>query len=250
MILQLNGISKRFGGLQAVSNCSFTVEKGKVVALIGPNGAGKTTIFNLITGALKPDSGSIYFKGKDITNVQEHKRVHLGMARSFQDVRALTEMTVLENVILACPSRYAESPLLSLVRPNQVRKEESHNIKKVFEILEYVGLSDKKDKLAGDLSYAEQKLLILARLLATDAELLLLDEPASGLDPGSLRKFVELIRDLTNNNKTILIVEHNVSLVSEISDKMVFLHHGEALAEGKPDEVAKNEELRDIYFGA
>lgn len=250
MILQLDGISKRFGGLQAVSSCSFSVEKGKVVALIGPNGAGKTTIFNLITGALKPDSGSIYFKGQNITKVQQHKRVHLGMARSFQDVRALLEMTVLENVILACPSRYAESPLLSLIRPNQVRKEETENLKKVLEIINYVGLEDKKDKLAGDLSYAEQKLLILARLLATDAELLLLDEPASGLDPNSLRKFVELIEDLTNNDKTILIVEHNVSLVSEISDKIVFLHHGQALAEGKPEEVAQNEELRDIYFGA
>lgn len=250
MILQLNSISKRFGGLQAVSNCSFNVEKGKVVALIGPNGAGKTTIFNLITGALKPDSGTIYFKDKNITHLPAHKRVHLGMARSFQDVRALLEMTVFENVILACPSRYAESPLLSLIRPNQVRKEEQENSIKVLEILKYVGLEDKKNKLAGDLSYAEQKLLILARLLATDAELLLLDEPASGLDPASLKKFISLIEDLTNNGKTILIVEHNVSLVSEISDKIVFLHHGEALAEGDPDEVAKNEELRNIYFGA
>lgn len=250
MILQLDAISKRFGGLQAVSNCSFSVEKGKVVALIGPNGAGKTTIFNLITGALKPDSGSIYFKGKNITSIPAHKKVHLGLARSFQDVRSLSEMTVLENVILACPSRYAESPLLSLFRPTQVRKEENNNLKKVLEIIKYVELEDKMGILAGDLSYAEQKLLILARLLATEAELLLLDEPASGLDPDSLRKFVELIGDLTKNGKTILIVEHNVSLVSEISDKVVFLHHGEALAEGEPDEVAKNEELRDIYFGA
>lgn len=250
MILQLDKVSKRFGGLQAVSDCSFTVEKGKVVALIGPNGAGKTTIFNLITGAIIPDSGVIHFKGKNVTNLQQHKRVHLGMARSFQDVRALSEMTVLENVILACPSKYAESPLLSLFRPNQVLKEEIKNVNRVLEILEYVGLSDMKDKLAGDLSYAEQKLLIVARLLATEAELLLLDEPASGLDPSSLMRFVELIKDLTNNGKTILIVEHNVSLVSEISDKMVFLHHGEALAEGSPEEVAKNEELRDIYFGA
>jgi ABC-type branched-subunit amino acid transport system ATPase component len=250
LILQLDTISKRFGGLQAVSKCSFSVEKGKVVGLIGPNGAGKTTIFNLITGAIKPDNGTIYFKEENITNLPAHRRVPLGMARSFQDVRALTEMTVLENVILACPSRYAEFPLLSLIRPNQVRKEENENAKKVFEILKYVGLDNKKDKLAGDLSYAEQKLLILARLLATEAELLLLDEPASGLDPASLQKFVELIEDLTKNGKTILIVEHNVSLVSEISDKIVFLHHGEALAEGAPDEVAKNEELRDIYFGA
>ena len=250
MILQLQTVSKRFGGLQAVSNCSFSIEKGKVTALIGPNGAGKTTIFNLITGVLKPDNGSIYFKGQDITNMSVHKRVHLGLARSFQDVRALMEMSVLENVLLACPSKYAEFPLLSLFKPIQVENEENVNIRKAMDILEYVGLQEMKNKLAADLSYAEQKLLILGRLLATESELLLLDEPASGLDPASLRKFIELIKDLTNNGKTILIVEHNVSLVSEISDKVVFLHHGEALAEGAPDEITKNEELREIYFGA
>jgi ABC-type branched-subunit amino acid transport system ATPase component len=250
LILQLENISKQFGGLQAVKNCSFTVEKGKVIGLIGPNGAGKTTIFNLITGALKADTGTITFKGKNITHLATHKRVHEGMARSFQDVRALTELTVIENVILACPASYAESPLLSLFRPDKARKEERLNRQKGLDLLDYVGLKDKKDELGGDLSYAEQKLLILARLLATDAELLLLDEPASGLDPSSLTKFIELIDDLSSRGKTILIVEHNMALVSEITDEIVFLHMGEPLAKGKPQDLAKDENLRDIYFGA
>jgi ABC-type branched-subunit amino acid transport system ATPase component len=249
LILKLENIAKRFGGLKAVTNCSFGVEQGSVVGLIGPNGAGKTTVFNLITGVLKPDTGGIHFKNRDITKLPPHHRVHLGMARSFQDVRALLEMTALENVILGCPSHYSESPLLSLFRPNQIRKEEQTNIKKSHDLLQYVGLVDKENELAGNLSYAEQKLLILARLLATNAELLLLDEPASGLDPSSLHLFVELIRDLCNKGKTILIVEHNVSLISEIADKIVFLHQGESIAEGKPKELATNEELRGIYFG-
>jgi ABC-type branched-subunit amino acid transport system ATPase component len=249
MILQLDSIEKRFGGLQAVKNCTFNVEKGKIIGLIGPNGAGKTTIFNLITGALKSDKGTVHFKGQNITKLLPHQRVKLGMARSFQDVRALTEMTIIENVILACPSRYAESPLLSLFRPDQVRKEEQKNAQKALEILQYVGLEGKENEMAGSLSYAEQKLLILARLLATDAELFLLDEPTSGLDPSSLVRFIDLIRDLINKGKTILIVEHNVSLVSEIADKIIFLHQGEPLAEGNPNELAKNENLRNIYFG-
>jgi ABC-type branched-subunit amino acid transport system ATPase component len=250
LILTLDSIAKSFGGLKAVSNCSFGVEQGKVVGLIGPNGAGKTTVFNLVTGNLLPDTGAIYFKGKNITKLKTHKRVHLGMARTFQDVRALAEMTILENIILACPSQYSESPIKSIFLPTKAKKEEATNREKALQVIEYVGLMDKKDRLAGDLSYAEQKLLILARLLATDSELLLLDEPASGLDPTSLKKFIALIKDLTNKGKTILIVEHNVGLVSEISDKMVFLHHGVPIAEGKPEELAQNEELRDIYFGA
>jgi len=249
MILQLDSIEKHFGGLQAVKNCTFNVEKGKIIGLIGPNGAGKTTIFNLITGALKSDGGTVHFKGKDVTKLLPHQRVKLGLARSFQDVRALSEMTILENIILACPSKYAESPLLSLFRPDQVRKEEKENIQKSLDILNYVGLKGKENEMAGSLSYAEQKLLIIARLLATEAELLLLDEPTSGLDPTSLARFIELIRDLINKGKTILIVEHNVSLISEIADKIIFLHQGEPIAEGHPKELAKNKDLRNIYFG-
>lgn len=250
LILKLEGISKKFGGIQAVTNCSFSVEEGKIVGLVGPNGAGKTTIFNLITGTLKPDGGSIYYKNQDITNVPAYKRVKLGIARSFQDVRALEDMTILENVLLACQSKYAESPILSLFHKKAAKEEEEKNIEKALDLIRYVGLEEKRNELAGNLSYAEQKLMILARLLATEAELLLLDEPASGLSPTTLKEFTKLIKDLSKKGKTIILVEHNITLVNEIVDEIVFLHNGDPIATGKPYEIAKDEKLREIYFGA
>ncbi|MGQ9694415.1 MAG: branched-chain amino acid ABC transporter ATP-binding protein/permease [Thermodesulfobacteriota bacterium] len=248
-ILHLERVSKNFGGLKAVNRCSLDLQEGKIVGLIGPNGAGKTTLFNVITGFYSPDEGSIKFRGKNISNLPTYRITNLGVARSFQDLRLFAHLTVLDNVLVACPKQTGENLFWNFFRFGRVAKEEKENRQKAMSYIEFVGLSDKAEELAINLSYAEQKLLSLARLLATQAQLILLDEPASGLDPKVMENLFPLVKELVKYGKTICIVEHNMEVIRAMVDEIVFLNEGKVVARGTPEEIMKSPELAEIYFG-
>lgn len=248
-LLRLNGVSKNFGGLKAVNRCTLDLDEGQVVGLIGPNGAGKTTLFNVITGFYSPDSGSVNFSGRDISGLPAHRIANLGISRSFQDLRLFHQMSVLDNVLVARPRQSGENLIWALLRFRQVSREEEENRSKALAFLEFVGLADKAGELAGNLSFPEQKLLSLARLLSTEARLILLDEPASGLDPVVMENLFPLIRDLVKYGKTICIVEHNMEAIRAMVDEIVFLNEGQVLARGTPEQIMNAPELAEIYFG-
>ena len=248
-VLSLEGVSKAFGGVQAVADCSFDVAPRLITGLIGPNGAGKTTVFNLITGFLRADAGSIRFEGAELSGLAPHEVEARGVVRTFQHLRLWGRMSVLENVLLACRTPLGENLLTLFLRPDKVRGEEAAARERAMEVLAFFGLAGRADELAEDLAYPEQKLLSMARIFATDAEVLLLDEPTSGLDSESLAKVVPLVRRLVERSKTVLLIEHNMELISQLSDEVVFLHQGHVLARGKPDEITRDPALTEIYFG-
>jgi branched-chain amino acid transport system permease protein len=249
VLMRVEGVSKSFGGLQALSGFSTTLEAGRITSLIGPNGAGKTTAFNLITGFLAPDSGSVRLGGRNITRVPAHRMAGLGVARSFQNLRLFAKLSVLDNVRVAVPGQAGERLWHTLFRPRATMAEDRRTTRRALAILAYVGLEDKALETAENLSYAEEKLLALARMLALDADLLLLDEPGSGLDPASLDAMFRMVRALVKEGKTVCIIEHNLDVIRDLSDKVVFLDEGRAVAEGPPAEILKNRELVERYFG-
>ena len=248
-LLEVQGLSRSFGGLKAVDDFSMTLEKSKVTALVGPNGCGKTTAFNLMTGFLKPDQGRIFFQKKDITNLPSHKMPHIGIVRSWQDVRNFQGMTVLDNVLIANQKQSGERLLKLFFTPWKWKREEKENLEKAFLYLEKVGLLKKRGEIARNLSYAEQKLLAIARLLSTGAEVLLLDEPSSGVDPNWVKRFMAIIRDLAQSGKTICIVEHNLEVVRGVSDTVYFMAEGKRIAQGKAEDLMADPKLGEIYFG-
>jgi len=249
MLLRIEHVSVRFGGIVAVNDSNFTVNENEITCLIGPNGAGKTTLFNLITGFLVPSSGSIYFRDQNITGMKPEKIVRLGIARTFQNLRLFNDMTVLENMLLAVPGRYNQSVFRPLFLRGQLKKTEAKNIERALETLEYVGLGGKASEIVDNLSYAEQKLLTIGRLLMTEADVLLLDEPASGLDKNSLDRIMPLVLDLKRQNKTILLIEHNMDIIRSIADQVIFLNQGQVLGVGTAEEIMSNPDLTEIYFG-
>jgi branched-chain amino acid transport system permease protein len=248
-LLEVQGISKSFGGLKAVEDFSMDLEQGRVTALVGPNGCGKTTAFNLITGFLKPDQGRILFKNQDITNLPAYRLPPVGLVRSWQDVRNFYGMTVLDNVLMANQRQSGERLGKLFFTPWQVRKEERQNLEKVLFYLDQVGLRKKRWEIARNLSYAEQKLLAIARLLSTGAEVLLLDEPSSGVDPNWVERLMAIIRNLAESGKTICIVEHNLEVVRGVSDTVYFMAEGKKIAQGKAEELMADPKLGEIYFG-
>ena len=247
--LQVEGLRKHFGGLRAVDNVSFDLPEGKISALIGPNGAGKTTIFNLMTGFLSADSGKVTLWGREITNQPPHKINQLGLVRSFQEVRIFRNMPVLDNVLVACGKQKGENLGWLFFRPWQVSKEEKENRRVAMAYLDIVGLGEKAEVLAHDLSFAEQKLLMFACLLATRADVLLIDEVVSGIDPGAIDRFMLLVRQLANWGKTICIIEHNIDVVKTVADLAYFLSEGKVIAAGTPAELIADPKLTKIYFG-
>lgn len=249
-LLVTHGVSKSFGGIQALKGLSLTLEAGKITGLIGPNGAGKTTAFNLMTGFLAPDQGEVKFKGQDITRKAPHLLPALGIARSFQNLRLFYQMTVLDNVMVARPNQGGENLFRAVFNIRNTAKETARHRQESLEILHFAGLAEKAGELAENLSYAEEKLLGLARMMAMEADLLLLDEPASGLDPQSVERMFQIIRKLVSHGKTVCIIEHNLDVIKELSDKIVYLDEGMVFAEGAPEEILKNPELAKRYFGA
>jgi len=248
-ILEARGISKSFGGLKAVNNFFLELDSAKITALVGPNGCGKTTAFNLITGFLKPDNGKIFFRGKNITNLPAHKMPYIGIVRSWQDVRIFKGMTVMDNLLIAIQNQSGESLVKLFFMPWYVKKEQTDNVKRALFYLDTMGLRRKAFEIARNLSYAEQKLLAMGRLLATEAEVLLLDEPSSGVDPNWVENFMDIIKELAVSGKTICIVEHNLEVVRKISDIVFFMAEGRVIAKGSAEELMSDPKLGEIYFG-
>jgi ABC-type branched-subunit amino acid transport system ATPase component len=248
-LLRITDLSKRFGGIHAVRGVSFDVRKGAATSLIGPNGAGKTTIFNLITNSLRADTGSVLFEGREMIGLTPSRVARRGISRTFQDLRLFGTMTVLETVMASFPDQLGENPTALVLRPRAVRKQERELRERARQILDRVGLGGREDRIASTLSYAEQKLLIISRSIAMRADVWLLDEPASGLDGDTLIQFAKLLRGLVEDGQTVLIVEHNLRLVEQVSDWVLFLDQGQLKAEGTPADIFANRELQEIYMG-
>jgi len=236
-ILEGKGVTKYFGGLVAVSNVDFHVKQGEALGLIGPNGAGKTTLFNLISAALVPKSGIIRFKGEEITGLKPYKICRMGVARTFQTVKIFPDMPVLDNVVLG--SYFGMSPGLS----------SSDAVIKALEILEFMGLSEMKAAPAKDLTLANQKRLEVARALATDPELLLLDEIMAGLNPAEVGQAMELVTRIRERGITIVMIEHVMKAIMNMCERIMVLHHGAKIAEGTPREIATSKKVIEVYLG-
>ena len=248
-ILSLHNVYKTFGGLLAVQDVGFEVIRGTVVGLIGPNGAGKTTVFNLITGSIKPDSGKIIFLKKPITGLRPSRIVQKGIARTFQTIRLFGRLTVLENVLSGCHTRMEAGLAASILRLPSQRQEERKFIDQAMEELQFVGLAPKWRSAAGALAYGDQRRLEIARALATEPALLILDEPAGGMNEQETIQLAELIRRIRRRKITIMLIEHDMSFVMDVCDKVVVMEGGLRIAEGTPAEIQKNERVIEAYLG-
>jgi branched-chain amino acid transport system ATP-binding protein len=249
-LLTVDGVRKEFGGLLAVSDLDFTIPVGSIVSLIGPNGAGKTTFFNMLTGVYKPTSGQIVFDGTDVTGKPPHAITKLGIGRTFQNIRLFPQMTALENVLVGMHSRLKGGILGSIFGTPRVRREEHEAHEKGRALLRYAGLGRVDDELAENLSYGDQRRLELARALATEPKLLLLDEPTAGMNPQETAAFTGFLAKLrTERPITILLIEHDMKVVMGISERVTVLDYGEKIAEGTPGEIQRNERVIEAYLG-
>jgi len=250
-ILEINGLTKRFGGLAAVNDVSFNVREGGIVGLIGPNGAGKTTIFNLITGVYKVTEGSIRFGGKPITNVEPFKIADKGITRTFQNIRLFKNLTAYENILTACHRSADYSLMEALFRLPRFRKEEKALDEKAEELLAIMGLLDRAQVQANNLPYGLQRRLEITRALALGPKLLLLDEPAAGMNPDETEQLMKLITDVRQRfNLTVLVIEHHMDLIMGLCERIVVLNFGTKLSEGSPDEIRNDGKVGEAYLGS
>jgi ABC-type branched-subunit amino acid transport system ATPase component len=248
-LLSLVALSKSFGGLKAVSDLSFDVQSGTITSLIGGNGAGKTTAFNLITGNLAPDAGQIHFRGERVDGLAPHKVARAGIARGFQELRLFNRLTARDNIEVAIPNQRGESIIRSLIGGAGLKAERDATEVRSRALLRDLTIEAQADTLAERLSYGQQKLLSLGRLLGAQGELLLLDEPTAGLSPGMVEDFCARMRSLTQSGRTILLIEHNVEIVMRLSDWIVVMHQGTKIAEGTPQQVRGNVVVMHTYLG-
>jgi len=239
--LEIQELVKHFGGIKAVNNCSFNVDKGSITALIGPNGAGKTTVFNLISGLLQPDSGTIYFKEKRIDNLQPHRITRSGISRTFQITRDLMEMTLLENLIVQAPTKGLADLFQSSIL--------DHEMEHAMELLDFVGIAHLAGEKAKNLSYGQKKLMEFAATLMTEPELIMLDEPAAGINPRLLEDIEERIRVVNQQGITFLIVEHNMDVVMNLCNPVIVMAYGQVIAQGPPDLIQNDEQVLEAYLG-
>lgn len=249
-LLEVKGISKNFGGLAAVEQVEFNVNQGEIVSIIGPNGAGKTTIFNMLTGVYKVNDGTIEFDGKEIHNHQPREIVRAGIARTFQNIRLFPTMRVIENVLVGEHINVHYRFYDLLFKTKRYREEERKAVQSAIDLLESLGLGDQVDNYAQNLPYGMQRKLEIARALATNARLLILDEPAAGMNPQETAELKEFIRQLRAEGQTILLIEHDMSVVMDISDRIYVLDHGRKIAEGIPKEIVTNQEVIKAYLGS
>ena len=250
MLLEVKGVTKKFGGLTAVDNFSIEIEQGTITGLIGPNGAGKTTVFNLLTGIYPVTSGSIILDAQDITNNPSHVITQKGLTRTFQNIKLFNNMTVFDNVRIGHHCRGSSNLLGALFRPPSTRNEEKEMCESTISLLEDVGLADRKDELASNLSYGMQRKLEIARALASKPKILLLDEPAAGMNPQETKELMEMISWIRDKfSLSILLIEHDMGLVMGVCERIYVLEYGFCIASGTPDEIKNNKRVIEAYLG-
>jgi len=250
LLLETIALRKEFGGLVAVNDVDFTIPTGAIASLIGPNGAGKTTFFNMITGVYKPTDGRVVFNGEDIGGKPPHAATERGIGRTFQNIRLFAQMTALENVLVGMHSRLRGRIVPSILGLPRVRREEARARERARELLAYCDLPGHEDDYARNLSYGDQRRLEVARALATQPKLLLLDEPTAGMNPQETLEFVDFVFRLREDEKlTILLIEHDMKLVMGVSDRITVLDYGEKIAEGKSEEIQSNPRVIEAYLG-
>jgi branched-chain amino acid transport system ATP-binding protein len=249
MFLETKNLSKKFGGLTAVNNVDFTVEKGKINAIIGPNGAGKSTFFNLISGFHPPSSGSIILKGQDVTNMPPNKIAELGIARTFQTTNLFEQSTVLDNVTVGHRLRTKSNLLDAVLRSKRLKREEEQCREKALEVIRFTGLEKVAGKLVGSLTQEEKKRTAFALALATEPEIVFLDEPAAGVNPDETEGLAQLMIKMVDSGITVCLIEHKMQMIMKLADKIMVLNYGEKIAEGTADEIRNNPDVIKAYLG-
>lgn len=247
--LKAKNITKRFGGIVAVDHVSFEVEKGEIVSIIGPNGAGKTTIFNMLTGVYTIDEGEIVFEGVSLHNQKPQRIVEAGISRTFQNIRLFADLRVVENVLVGTYIKTRYNFMDSVFRTRRFRREEDEKVYEAIRILKSIGLDNRRDDYAQNLPYGDQRKLEIARAIATGAKVLLLDEPAAGMNPQESAELLSFIRSLKQKGYTVIMIEHDMSVVMNISDRIYVIDHGKPIAKGLPEEIANNEKVIEAYLG-